>query len=529
MTKAEDWEDTLDELSRRRRHAHAMGGTERVAKHHGKGKLDARARLEHLLDKGSFREFGTLVGGDVAADGIVAGSGLINGSPVMVGAEDFTTLAGSIGPGGNAKRYRLAELALRDKIPLVMLLEGAGFRPSGEHYGRTPTDLLAQAQCSGKVPTVAGLLGPSAGHGALVAPVCDFTIMSRQGAIFTAGPPVVKESTGEDISKEDLGGPSVALASGVIHNLAEDDEGVLDDIRRYLSYFPSSAWSYPSSVPADETCQPRPTPELLDIAPRQPPRVRLCAPCSTSCSTGQTGSRCSRSSGPRSSALAHLGGHPVAVVANQPNVLAGSIDADAADKAAHFITVADSFHLPIVFLADNPGMLPGSRSEKSGVLRSGARMFAAQTAATTLKLHVTLRKAYGFGSMVMSLLGFDNQSATFAYPGATMGAMSAAALSRASHAAEDVDSKLRKMEVEASFRSASHLGFDDLIHPEETRDALLSALQRGIYSRQAAAEPVSRTVITPPPPRCRADVKHPEMPEFGALLCLLSRKEATAA
>src|SRR6185436_12737737 len=106
------------------------------------------------------------------------------------------------------------------------------------------------------------------------------------------------------------------------------------------------------------------------------------------------------------------------------NVLAGSIDADAADKAAHFIMVADSFHLPIVFLADNPGMLPGSRSEKSGVLRSGARMFAAQTAATTLKLHVTIRKAYGFGSMVMSLLGFDNQSATFAFPGATMGAMS---------------------------------------------------------------------------------------------------------
>ena len=124
-------------------------------------------------------------------------------------------------------------------------------------------------------------------------------------------------------------------------------------------------------------------------------------------------------------------------------------------------------------------------------------MFAAQTAATTLKLHVTLRKAYGFGSMVMSLLGFDNQSATFAYPGATMGAMSAAALSRASNAAEDVEAKLRKAEVEASFRSASHLGFDDLIHPEETRNALLSALQRGIYARQATAEPVSRTLIFP--------------------------------
>jgi acetyl-CoA carboxylase carboxyltransferase component len=159
--------------------------------------------------------------------------------------------------------------------------------------------------------------------------------------------------------------------------------------------------------------------------------------------------------------------------------------------------VADSFHLPIVFLADNPGMLPGSRSEKTGVLRSGARMFAAQTAATTLKLHVTLRKAYGFGSMVMSLLGFDDQVATFAYPGATMGAMSAAALSRASHAAQDMETKLRQAEVEASFRSAGHLGFDDLIDPRETRDALLHALRRGIYSRQAAPEPVSRTVITP--------------------------------
>lgn len=498
MTKSEDWGDTLDELSRRRRHARGMGGTERLAKHHGNGKLDARARLEYLLDKGSFREFGTLVGGDIAADGIVAGSGLINGSPVMVGAEDFTTLAGSIGPGGNAKRYRLAELALRDRIPLVMLLEGAGFRPSGEHYGRTPTDLLAQARCSGKVPMVGGLLGPSAGHGALVAPVCDFTIMSRQGAIFTAGPPVVKESTGEDISKEDLGGPSVALASGVIHNLAEDDEGVLDDIRRYLSYFPPSAWSYPTALPEDEAAEPRSTPELLEIVPRGNRRVYDMRAVLDVVFDARGWFEVQPKFGPAIiCALAHLGGHPVAVVANQPQVIAGSIDADAADKAAHFITVADSFHLPIVFLADNPGMLPGSRSEKSGVLRSGARMFAAQTAATTLKLHVTLRKAYGFGSMVMSLLGFDNQSATFAYPGATMGAMSAAALSKASHAAEDVEAKLRKAEVEASFRSASHLGFDDLIHPEETRNALLSALQRGIYARQAAAEPVSRTVITP--------------------------------
>jgi acetyl-CoA carboxylase carboxyltransferase component len=498
MPKAQDWGETLEDLERRRQHARAMGGPERLDKHHNKGKLDARARIDYLLDPGTFRELGTLVGGEIAADGLIVGSGEINGSPVMLGAEDFTTMAGSIGPGGNSKRYRIAELALRDKIPLVMLLEGAGFRPGGGHYGRTPTDLLAQAQCSGRVPTVGAVLGPSAGHGALVAPVCDFRIMSRQGAIFTAGPPVVKESTGEDISKEDLGGPTVALPSGVIHNVAEDDEAVLDDVRRYLSYFPPSAWSYPASLPQDENSEPRATPELLDIVSRDNRRVYDMRAVLDVIFDRPDWFEVQPLYGKAIiCALAHLGGHPVAVVANQPQVLAGSIDADAADKAAHFIMVADSFHLPIVFLADNPGMLPGSRSERSGVLRAGARMFAAQTAATTLKLHVTLRKAYGFGSMVMSLLGFDSQSATFAYPGATMGAMSAAALGRATHAGEDVTAKLREAELEASYRSAEHMGFDELIDPRETRDALLASLKRGLSSRQAAAEPVTRTAIMP--------------------------------
>ncbi|MCV7337889.1 acyl-CoA carboxylase subunit beta [Mycolicibacterium senegalense] len=498
MTNDPEWKETLEDLARRREHAFGMGGPERLAKHHGKGKLDARARIARLLDPGSFQEFGTLVGGDIASDGLVAGSGRVDGTPVMVGAEDFTTLAGSIGPGGNAKRYRLAELALRNKIPLVMLLEGAGFRPSGEHYGRTPTDLIAQAKCSGKVPTVSAILGPSAGHGALVAPVCDFTIMSQQGAIFTAGPPVVKESTGEDISKEDLGGPNVALASGVIHNYAEDDETVIDDIRRYLSYFPSSAWSYPPTRLADDTADPRPTPELLDIISRDNRRIYDMRAVLDEVFDRPDWFEVQPKFGRAIiCALAHLGGYPVAVVANQPQVMAGSIDADAADKAAHFISVADSFHLPIVFLADNPGMLPGSQSERSGVLRSGARMFAAQTAATTLKLHVTLRKAFGFGSMVMSLLGFDDQVATFAYPGATMGAMGAAALSAATHAGEDYTAVLKRMELEASFRSAGHLGFDELISPEETRNALLVTLQHGIFSRQQVAEPVSRTLIMP--------------------------------
>jgi acetyl-CoA carboxylase carboxyltransferase component len=498
MTKAEDWAQTLEDLDRRRQHAAAMGGPERLDKHRGKGKLDARARIARLLDPGTFREIGTLVGGEIAADAIITGSGDVNGVPVMVGAEDFTTLAGSIGPGGNSKRFRIAELAVRNRIPLVMLLDGAGFRPTGGHYGRTPTDLLAQTQCSGRIPTVAAVLGPSAGHGALVAPVCDFRIMSSQGTIFTAGPPVVKESTGEDISKEDLGGPDVALPSGVIHNVGEDAETVIDDIRRYLSYFPPSAWSYPPSLPADEATGPRATTELLDIVSRDNRRVYdMRAVLDVVFDNPDWFEVQPRYGKAIICALAHLGGHPVAIVANQPQVIAGSIDSAAADKAAHFIMVADSFHLPLIFLADNPGMLPGSRSEREGVLRSGGRMFAAQTAATTIKLHVTLRKAYGFGSMVMSLLGFDQQTATFAYPGATMGAMSAAAVSRASHAGEDLSAMLRNAELEASYRSAEHMGFDELIDPRETRDALLAALQRGLSCRQAAAEPVTRTVILP--------------------------------
>jgi acetyl-CoA carboxylase carboxyltransferase component len=498
MTIGSYWTETLEDLSRRRDRARGMGGPERIAKHRESGKLDARARVAQLLDPGSFREFGTLVGGEIAADGIVAGSGHINGVPVMVGAEDFTTLAGTIGPGSNAKRYRLAELALRNKIPLVTLLEGAGFRPTGQSHGKSPTDLLMQTRCSGRVPVVTGVLGPSAGHGALIAPISDFCVMSRMGAIFTAGPPVVKESTGEDISKEDLGGPGVAIGSGVVHNVADDDATALEQLRRYLSYFPPSAWAYPPSAATDEDVAPRSTPELLEIVPRDNRKVYEMRKVIDVIVDGPDWFEVQPSFGPAIiCALARLGGEPVAVVANQPQVLAGSIDADAADKAAHFITVADSFHLPLVFLADNPGMLPGSRSERRGVLRSGARMFAAQTLATTPKIHLTLRKAYGFGSMVMSLIGFDGQVATFAFPGATLGAMGAGASSKAMGAAEDVAAALRDAELQASFRSAEGLGFDELLDPRETRQALLAAIDRALSARAEAAVPGSRTAITP--------------------------------
>ncbi len=492
------WGPALDDLARRRTAARAMGGEERLAKKHAKGQLDARARVDYLLDSGTFRELGTLVG-EVPGDGIVAGAGRIDGRPVMIGAEDFTVLAGSIGPGSSSKRYRLAELALAERIPLIMLLEGAGHRGGGGG-GRAPTDLLIQAQCSGKIPVLSAVMGPSAGHGALIVPMSDFSVMTQDAAVFTAGPPVVRESLGEDITKEDLGGPSVAIPSGLIHNVAPDDQAALDMLRVYLSFFPSSAWSFAPHLPAEQSDDQgfRSTDELLSIIPSDSRRAYdMRAVLDVVVDDGSWFEVQPNFGQSMICGLARLGGESVAVIANQPTVMAGSIDAAAADKAAHFIMVADSFHLPLVFLADNPGMLPGSASERDGVLRSGARMFAAQTQATSPKLHLTLRKAYGFGSMVMSLVGFDHQSATFAYPGATMGAMGANAMSRATNADADEAAMLRDAELQASYRSAENLGFDELIDPRETRDVLLDALQRAMYRRQATPEPVSRTAITP--------------------------------
>jgi acetyl-CoA carboxylase carboxyltransferase component len=379
-----------------------------------------------------------------------------------------------------------------------MLLEGAGHRPNDRSQGRHPTDLGVQARCSGRVPLVTGVLGPSAGHGALVAPMSDFSVMTEQAAIFTAGPPVVKESTGEDVDKETLGGPAVAVASGLVHNVAVDDDDALAQIRRYLAYFPSSAWSYPPASARGADRDARPVDEMLSIVPRDNRKVYdMGAVLSVLVDDGDWFEVQPGFGRAMLCALAHLGGEPVAIVANQPKVMAGSIDADAADKAAHFVMVADSFHVPLLFLADNPGMLPGTRSERAGVLRSGARMYAAQAQATTPKLHVTLRKAYGFGSMVMSMVAFDGQAGTFAFPGATLGAMGAGASSRAMRADERETDALRRAELDASYHSARGLGFDELIDPRDLRAVLLRALRRALARRQSPAEPVSRVAITP--------------------------------
>ncbi len=498
VSDASGWDATLEDFEQRRRQARAMGGAERLARRRAAGRLDARSRVSALLDAGSFTEIGTLAG-PVPADALVAGVGAIDGRPVAVGAEDFTTMGGSIGPAATRKRWRIADIARRERIPLVMLLEGAGHRPPmpGDPGGGGPNDLQAQAALSGLVPMVCGVMGASAGHGAVTALLCDFSVMTADAAIFTAGPPVVEASLGERAGKAELGGPDVAIGAGTIHNAALDDHDLLAQIRCYLSYFGSSAWERPPFAGTGDTGRRR-VEEMLDLVPRDPRQgYDMSAVVRAIVDRGESLEIQPGYGRSIVCALARVGGEAVAVVANQPEALAGSIDTAAAQKAAHFIAVCDSFHIPLLFLADTPGVLAGTASERAGVLRAAARMYAAQARATTAKIHVTLRKAFGFGSCVMAMNPHDAQTLSYAYPAAAVGAMGAAGAGRAVGADEQARQDLRRAEEESAYRSASALSFDEVIDPRDTRNAVLAALAASVRRRSHPAEPKARTGITP--------------------------------
>jgi acetyl-CoA carboxylase carboxyltransferase component len=485
-----------------------MVGEERLERQRAGGRLDARARVERLLDEDTFVELGTLVGSvhrgvtpPAPADGLVAGHGLIDGRPVLVAAEDFTVMGGSIGHGTTAKRQRLADLAAQERVPLVMLLEGAGERTQNafERRGRSPNDLQTLAGLSGLVPTVCVVMGPSAGHGALTAPLMDFVVMVEGAALFSAGPPLVKASMGEDVDKEELGGTAVHTAvSGVAHNAAPDDAAALDLVRRYLSYLPSNAWEHPPAVEASAATARRAVPELVDLVPADPRRgYDVRAVIDTVFDSGSVLEIEPAHARPVVTALARLGGEAVGVVANQPAAKAGSIDAEAADKAAHFLAVADAFHLPVVFLADNPGVLAGSAAERSGILRHAARMFAAQHRLRSPKLHVTLRKAYGFGSSLMAMNPFDAQTVTLALPGARLGAMPATSGAEAAKLEADATAVLEHAELGGAYSSADTMGYDEVVQPGELRNALLDALRLTATRRRAPVVPAAHHGILP--------------------------------
>jgi len=457
-----------------------MGGGERVERlMHARGKRDARERIARLFDPDSFVEIGALVGNlqDLPADGFVCGAGRIEGRPALAGAEDFSLLGGSIGAGGTAKRHRIAELAMQERVPIVMILDGAGHRLTETAHGRAPNDLLALADLSGHVPMVCLVLGASAGHGALAAPLSDFVVMSEGAAMFTGGPPLVKAATGEEVTKDELGGPAVcAEIAGTAHNVAPDDDAALALARRYLSYFPLSREGR-APRGAGRDCGRRRVDALLEIIPpndRLPYRMRRVIELVVDANSFfEVQPRYGRAV---ITGLAHLGGRAVGIVANDPSVRAGAMDSAAAIKAMDFLDTLGHFGHPIVFLADNPGVMAGTKAEREGMLKWGGRMFRAERRLRNPKIHVTLRKAFGFGMVTMAGTPFDRQTISYTLPGVNLAAMPADSGGRAAGLDADAQRAAEEAQQAGPYRMANNLGVDDVIDPRELRNKLLDAL-----------------------------------------------------
>jgi acetyl-CoA carboxylase carboxyltransferase component len=269
-------------------------------------------------------------------------------------------------------------------------------------------------------------------------------------------------------------------------------------VRRYLSYLPSNAWEHPPAADDAPAAARRAVPELVGLIPADPRRgydvrgvIDIVFDADSVLELEPAHAR------PIVTSFARLGGQAVGVVANQPAVKAGSIDSDAADKAAHFLGVADAFHLPVVFLADNPGVLAGTAAERSGILRHAARMYAAHHRLRSPKLHVTLRTAYGFGSSLMAMNPFDAQTVTLALPGARLGAMPATSGAEAAGLEADATALLEHAELGGAYSSADTMGYDEVVDPAELRNALLDALRLSAARRRTPAEPAAHTGILP--------------------------------
>lgn len=315
--------------------------------------------------------------------------------------------------------------------------------------------------------------------------------------MFAAGPPIVKAAIGETVTKEQLGGPQVhVVQSGVAHNLAADDREAIALARRYLSYFPLNAWEAPPRMEGDDG--PRRLEAILELIDPDP-RVafRMSSVLKLLVDEGTLLEIQPRYGASIVTALARLGGRSVAIVANDPSVNAGAVDAAAADKATRFLDVANAFHLPVVFLTDNPGVMAGTAAEKSGALRHAARMFVAQHRLRVPKLHVTLRKAFGFGSSIMAMNPFDGQTVSLAFPAITLGSMPAASGAAAAKLDEATRARIAAEQAGGAFHVADRLGYDEVIDPRELRNALLQGLILTAGRGTAAYAPVQWSGITP--------------------------------
>jgi acetyl-CoA carboxylase carboxyltransferase component len=448
--------------------------------------LTARERLQQFCDPDSFNEVGALAGGShpggapvVPADALVGGTGRVHGRSVVVLAEDFTVKGGSIGHPNAAKRTRLVRLALEQELPLVLMLDGAGERASNgsERYPVAPNDLQLVADLQGRVPVVTLVLGTSAGHGALTGMFADLIIMVEGTALFTAGPPLVEASLGIVATPEELGGAVMHTSiSGVAHNLAKSEQAAFDQARYFLSLLPARAGA---ALPLSEDSGAQQSQdELLDLIPPAINQAYDMRQVIDRIADSQTVFELQPDYGRNLLvALARVGGTPCMVVANQPLVQAGAITREAAEKAEHFINVANAFGLPLISLLDNPGVMPGPAAERAGVLRAAGKMFAAQRRYRGQKIVVTLRKAFGFGSSVMGMNPWDHQAVSLALPSVSLGGVPAIGGAEAARASEEEAAKMADVQSGA-WVPADAMAFDKVVDPRELRNEIIAALQR---------------------------------------------------
>jgi methylmalonyl-CoA decarboxylase subunit alpha len=412
--------ELVAELEARREKVRQMGGPERIARQHERGKLTARERFAEFFDDGVFFEVGMFgkqmgAGGDkddTPADGVVCGFGKVDGRMVCAAAYDFTVKGGSIGQTGEEKVTRLRVMALRGRWPIVWFIDSAGARidpGSGHHPDMISTFagsghlFREQVIMSGVVPQVAAMVGPGAAGTAYIPGLADFVPMVKNvGTLALGGPPLVKAVTGQEIGEQELGGSKIHCeTSGVGDAEVKDDRECIALVKQYLSFFPSHSGEQP---PRREPTDPidRREERLLDLLPENPRQaydmyelIRLIV------DHGELLDIKKKFGRSLITCLARIGGQPVGVVANQPKYLGGILENDSADKAARFIQTCDAFNLPLVFLQDVPGFMVGSKVEQAGIIRHGAKMLHAMSAASVPKLTVVIRKAYGAGYYVM--------------------------------------------------------------------------------------------------------------------------------
>ncbi|MFC8045055.1 acyl-CoA carboxylase subunit beta [Nocardia sp. NPDC057353] len=490
--------EKLADLRKRLELAQEPAGEAGVAKRAKKGIPSARDRINMLVDPGTFVEIGALVRkpGDPAAlygDGVVTGHGLVDGRPVAVFSHDQTVYGGSVGEMFGRKVTHLMEYAARVGCPVVGINDSGGARVQEAVTSLAWYAELGRRQepLSGLVPQVSMILGKCAG-GAVYAPInTDVVVATEEAYMFVTGPKVIREVTGEDVSLEELGGAHSQAEYGNIHHVAKDEPAAFEWVRRYLAFLPTSCTEQPPVVnPGMEPEVTESDRELDAIMPDSDnagyDMYDILLRIFDDGEFHEFGASAGRNV---ITGFARVDGRSVGVVANQPMVYAGALDARASDKAAHFVRICDAYGLPLVFVVDTPGFLPGVEQEKIGVIKRGGRFLFSFVEASVPKVTVVIRKAYGGGYAVMGCkqLGADVNLAWPTARIAVMGAESAVSLiggKQIAAAPEEQRAAIRQQMIDfynatmATPWVAAERGYvDAVIEPSATRLELRKALK----------------------------------------------------